>query len=231
MPNTSFRRRLVAGVGVIFLALVSACSPSSEADQTEINAPGNSIENTTQDAADSEHPEAATTEDPALATGFTGKKFEPIDPLKLPAAERIALYEYNWKTWTGVLTYSNGEIPKEILCEVSVSPRSLLRCDAAASLEKMIVAMEAEGIEFTKLNSGFRSLAEQVAVRKQKGSRIAAVPGRSPHGWGLAIDVPAGPMQWWIRDHGPEYGWHRTIRREPWHFDFAPEVYGINGAF
>jgi LAS superfamily LD-carboxypeptidase LdcB len=63
---------------------------------------------------------------------------------------------------------------------------------------------------------------------------LAAVPGTSNHGWGVAIDLCGGierfgtPEHEWLASHGPSYGWiHPTwaaengSRPEPWHFEYA----------
>jgi hypothetical protein len=53
---------------------------------------------------------------------------------------------------------------------------------------------------------------------------LAAEPGTSNHGWGLAVDadVRDPALLAWIREHGPEFGWVEAVPREPWHWEFRP---------
>ena len=112
---------------------------------------------------------------------------------------------------------------------------------AGASLARMVVAgMPAGGI-----NDGYRSHAEQVTmflsryrvqwtgrgvygdVRWWKGKRyvrtsgagMAATPGTSTHGDGLALDL-ARPQRTWMFAHGAAHGWFNTIKSEPWHWEY-----------
>ena len=67
---------------------------------------------------------------------------------------------------------------------------------------------------------------------KRPGWTVAAYPGTSQHGWGLAVDF-AGRIQSaatvehaWLAAHAPLFGWEWTGRNfgEPWHFDYT----GVN---
>jgi peptidoglycan hydrolase-like protein with peptidoglycan-binding domain len=50
---------------------------------------------------------------------------------------------------------------------------------------------------------------------------LAAYPGTSNHGWGLAIDLAAEWMRGWIDDHGRKFGWAKTEAfSEWWHVNF-----------
>lgn len=69
---------------------------------------------------------------------------------------------------------------------------------------------------------------------KRPGWTVAAYPGTSQHGWGLAVDF-AGRIQSaatvehaWLAAHAPLFGWEWTGRNfgEPWHFDYT----GVNVA-
>lgn len=59
-------------------------------------------------------------------------------------------------------------------------------------------------------NSSARTLAAQErfwAIYQRDGSPVAAVPGTSNHGWGIAVDVRTRVAQAWILRHGGEFGW------------------------
>lgn len=52
---------------------------------------------------------------------------------------------------------------------------------------------------------------------------LAAYPGTSNHGWGLAVDLEAEWMRGWIDDHGAKFGWAKTEAfSEWWHVNFRP---------
>lgn len=68
--------------------------------------------------------------------------------------------------------------------------------------------------------------------KKLPGWTVAAVPGTSQHGWGLACDF-GGSIQYsstkehaWLAANAPLFGWEWTGRNfgEPWHFDYT----GVN---
>lgn len=63
--------------------------------------------------------------------------------------------------------------------------------------------------------------------RYQAGGNLAARPGTSNHGWGLAVDVPYG-TQLLIKNYGKEFGWSKTwsdAPGEPWHFKWREGHY------
>ncbi|WIB28059.1 M15 family metallopeptidase [Curtobacterium sp. MCSS17_015] len=78
------------------------------------------------------------------------------------------------------------------------------------------------------LTEGYRDLkAQQYRWSLFKnGGNLAAAPGTSKHGLGLAADVAGG--QAWLRANGAKYGWANTglgfSQREPWHFEFNGRV-------
>ncbi|ANC32104.1 M15 family metallopeptidase [Isoptericola dokdonensis] len=128
--------------------------------------------------------------------------------------------------------YANGRIPASVLCEIPWAPWHMLRCDAAAQLESLNTAYRAEFGTDIPITDSYRSYDAQVAVRAAKPT-LAAVPGTSNHGWGLALDLST-PISGgtsaeyaWLRVHGPDYGWDNPTwarpdgrKPEPWHFEF-----------
>ena len=146
--------------------------------------------------------------------------------------DRAAYRRSLWERDKSALYYENGRIPRSRLCLVSVGYDSFLRCDAGAAFEEMLDQMRLEGVQIDELNSAYRSVYEQAAVRRLVGRRRATEPGFSWHGWGLAIDVPNGDMQDWIRANGAEYGWKsNTVPREPWHFLYVTNELVTIGAY
>jgi LAS superfamily LD-carboxypeptidase LdcB len=88
-----------------------------------------------------------------------------------------------------------------------------------------------DGLQIT-LTSGFRSYPEQVVLyslytSNPKKYALAAEPGRSNHQNGTAFDLEVGgfdgnPVYNWLKTHGPEYRFIRTVNKEPWHWEYRP---------
>ena len=133
----------------------------------------------------------------------------------------------------GSASFSNGKIPSSALTSLSFAPSQALRCDAAAMLEELSDAYAQRFGASIPLTDTYRSYSEQVSTRAAK-PRLAAVPGTSNHGWGLAIDLAApasnpGSAQYkWLRANAPLFGWDNPAwarpngsKPEPWHFEYA----------
>ncbi|GEL97763.1 M15 family metallopeptidase [Cellulomonas terrae] len=129
--------------------------------------------------------------------------------------------------------YTNGNIPLKVLCPVAFAPSHRLRCDAAEALARLNVAFRADFGHDLRITGAYRTLEEQISTRAAKGT-MAAVPGTSNHGWGLAIDLDqvngyrAAPYVW-LKAHAMTYGWHHPVYmdeggrgpHEPWHWEFG----------
>lgn len=93
----------------------------------------------------------------------------------------------------------------------------------AKAFRKMARAAERDGLALM-IRSGFRSHERQRelyrAWRAGWGNR-AARPGFSNHesGHALDIDVDGGVLSW-LRRNGRRFGFHQTVRGEPWHWEF-----------
>jgi hypothetical protein len=127
---------------------------------------------------------------------------------------------------------ANGFLPASTLCPLSVGRGHRLRTDAARAFERLRAAYASSLGQPLCVTDSYRSYAAQVDVFARKPS-LAAVPGTSQHGWGLAIDLCGGvqtfgsPAHQWMRAHAAAYGWHhpRWARQggskpEPWHWEF-----------
>jgi len=130
--------------------------------------------------------------------------------------------------------YTNGNIPLEVLCPVAFAPRHHLRCDAAEALARMNEAYRAAFGRDIAITDSYRSLEAQVRTKAAKGS-LAATPGTSNHGWGLAIDLGDGANSYrsaqytWLKAYAALFGWHHPSYmdeggrgpHEPWHWEFG----------
>lgn len=129
----------------------------------------------------------------------------------------------------------NGLLDSTGLCAIPWADRFSLRADAATALAAMNAVYRARFDRDLCLSSGYRTLAEQRRLKALKGG-IAATPGRSNHGWGLAVDfcrtTVSGESWNWLQDNGPTFGWVNPAwaRRggrgpyEPWHWEFEEAV-------
>ena len=88
--------------------------------------------------------------------------------------------------WGG---YRNGQIPASALAPIGGGHR--LRPDAAAPFLQMSAAHQRRFGRPIAVTDSYRSLSAQVAVARRKPS-LAAEPGTSRHGWGLAVDLVTG---------------------------------------
>src|SRR5665647_3173236 len=82
----------------------------------------------------------------------------------------------------------NGQIPREVLCGVAFDSDTLLRCDAARALEQLNAAYRAHFGQNLSVTSSYRDYDGQVEARNTRGG-LAATPGTSNHGRGLAADL------------------------------------------
>ncbi len=129
--------------------------------------------------------------------------------------------------------YANGAIPASALCPLSYAPGHLLRADAAAAFNRLTdAAKAARGVPVCVTDS-YRSYSEQVRLYAEKPS-LAAVPGTSNHGWGVAVDLCGGVQSYgtsaylWMKANAPAYGWVHPSwaepggsRQEPWHWEYV----------
>ena len=96
----------------------------------------------------------------------------------------------------------------------------------------MAEAARADGVEIG-VNSGFRSWPEQKFLfeGRQKGLpgfAPANRPGNSNHQNGIAFDIDvngggSNPTYVWLEANATRFGFVRTVRSEPWHWEYLPD--------
>ena len=129
--------------------------------------------------------------------------------------------------------YSNGQVPASGLCPLYGDPAQSLRPGAAAAFNALSLAYQRETGHPVCVTDSYRSLAEQVAVKAERGM-WAATPGTSEHGKGLAVDLCGGIESFgtaahlWMKQNAPLYGWFHPnwaepsgALPEPWHWEYA----------
>lgn len=121
--------------------------------------------------------------------------------------------------------YSNGRIPADALAPIGDGDHRLA-ASAAAAFGDLQAAARRDGVTFGVTDS-YRSIDAQVDVAKRKGlysqGGLAAQPGTSQHGWGLAVDLDLDSQaQIWMRANGARFGFFEDTPREPWHWAYKP---------
>ena len=92
---------------------------------------------------------------------------------------------------------ANGQLPPEALAPIASGQ---LEKTAAAAWNAMNVEARANGLQLvpTGSKSSYRTYAQQQELydlyRSGRGN-LAAVPGTSNHGWGLAVDLATTQMR------------------------------------
>jgi len=139
------------------------------------------------------------------------------------------------------MVYINGRLPDSALEHLNW-PEEIseeLRPDAAESIDRLAVAFHAAFGTPLRITDSYRSYAEQVLLKVTKGA-LAATPGTSNHGLGIAIDMASGinsdgsTTHKWMEQNGPRYGWinpdwaqdynPRNGAHEAWHWEYHPEL-------
>ena len=120
--------------------------------------------------------------------------------------------------------YGNGRIPPDALAPVG-STGHRLWAPAAQAFGDLSAAAARDGIRIG-ITDSYRSYDAQVDVAARKGlysqGGLAAVPGTSPHGWGLALDLDLDARaQAWMRANAGTYGFEEDTPREPWHWVYS----------
>jgi hypothetical protein len=121
--------------------------------------------------------------------------------------------------------YGNGKVPPTALHPVGTTGHKLW-APAADSLTALMADAKRAGVNIG-ITDSYRSYAEQVDLAKRKGlysqGGLAAKPGTSDHGWGLATDLDLdSKAQAWMRANAGKYGFVEDTPREPWHWAYKP---------
>lgn len=130
---------------------------------------------------------------------------------------------------------TNGNLSKSTLCELW-GTGNYLRADAAVAMAALNEAyVSAYGVNMC-ITDSYRTLSSQYSLKSTKGG-LAATPGKSEHGWGLAVDFCPETYQstakWkWLKANAPLFGWDNPAwarpggsgATEPWHWEYTEGV-------
>jgi hypothetical protein len=130
-------------------------------------------------------------------------------------------------------TSGNGEIPADDLCTLW-DGTNMLRGDAAVALTELNDNFKVAMGHDLCVTDSYRTLGEQRRLKATKGG-LAATPGTSNHGWGLAVDLCGSEthsktVMSWLKENGPTFGWDNPAwarsggsgPHEPWHWEYVP---------
>lgn len=128
-------------------------------------------------------------------------------------------------TWSG---YPNGRIPLNKMNQYG-STGKYMQPDAVNWLTRLINAAKAAGYTFRVLPAEdlYRDYARQQYFWDNQRTLgvVAAYPGTSNHGWGLAADVDGtqNASAWaWLRRNAPSYNYKLlTVPSEKWHWVYT----------
>jgi hypothetical protein len=160
---------------------------------------------------------AATALDPSAPMRSTGA---------LTPADRKAPGQYGrLEPPAALVQYGNGRVPAQALTPLGVGDHRLFR-PAAEAFVRMRADASAAGVTIG-VEDSYRSYDEQVSLAARKGlysqGGLAARPGSSNHGWGVALDLDLdAAAQRWMRENGWRYGFVEDVAREPWHWTYRP---------
>lgn len=126
----------------------------------------------------------------------------------------------------------NGKLPPSDLAPIAQGQLAK-ESHCAASWNTMNVEARSLGLEIvpTGSKSSYRTYEQQVELYNDylNGTgNLAAVPGTSNHGWGLAVDVATMDMRGMIDRIGRKYGWAKEWSDAPsewWHLKYAAGVW------
>ena len=218
-------------------AAAEAAAAKAEADRAvadqkaRVAAAAVTLATTQQRAAEAAAREAAREKALAQAETIarTRSAVPPIDALLGAAVARPEA------TCKGASTagFANGQIPVDVLCPLWGTSGQVLRADAAAAFNALSRKYAETFSAPICVTDSYRNYASQVAVRAAKPT-LAAVPGTSNHGWGVAVDLCDGvqtfgsPQHEWLAQHAMAYGWFHPSwaqaggsKPEPWHWEYA----------
>ena len=146
----------------------------------------------------------------------------------------------------GDVIYSVVKIRPEHLVNPSIyssaptAQDNTMTTKTACAFDKMASAAAKDNVRI-KIASGFRTIARQeyfwncYQTKKCNNGNLAARPGKSNHGKGIALDLntdcgkQAGAkptcggskVYQWLKNNAHHYGFKRTVQSEPWHWEYV----------
>lgn len=136
--------------------------------------------------------------------------------------------------------HQNGELPAGELCQLPESGHRL-HPDATRDWWRLNRKYRQKFGQPLCVTDSYRSYEAQSQLFGAKPG-LAATPGTSNHGWGIAVDLCEGvedfdsPAHQWLREHGPKFGWDNPVwareggsKPEPWHWEYDGDMQSTTG--
>ena len=130
-------------------------------------------------------------------------------------------------------TLQNGQVAQEDLVAAAGGNDFLLEGAPSNSWNAMVAAAKADGVDIT-YNDSYRDLDHQHDVAERLGlfsqGGMAAKPGTSNHGLGLAVDLDwrgseNSDTRAWMLENAAKFGWEQhSAAREAHHFTYRSEL-------
>lgn len=190
------------------------------------------VEQLTGDAARRTQDLQARTADLRAQAGATAARLAQASArLASARASRAAVRAVAASCRGGARPAANGFLDRDALCRLT-GTSGALRADAATAFNRMSEAHRAERGSLLCVTDSYRSYAAQVSVYRRK-PQLAAVPGTSLHGLGIAVDLGCGVQRFgsssyrWMKANAGRFGWvHPSWAEpggsmpEPWHWEY-----------
>jgi len=104
-----------------------------------------------------------------------------IDPMPV-----LVQFLTNAGAGTGWGGYSNGQVPRGVMCEVG---DVLLRCDVARRATRLAADFQRRFERPLELTAGYRDIVGQ--IQRDDDGALVDIPGTSPYGWGTRFRLGA----------------------------------------
>lgn len=127
----------------------------------------------------------------------------------------------------------NGRLGANELMGIPFAPGKRLTPEAVKALVEMNTAYKSAFGRNIYITDAYRTYAQQVMLKAAKGN-LAATPGTSNHGLGLALDLGDGVNSFgtathkWMMENAAKYGWVNPSwaqqggsKPEPWHWEYV----------
>lgn len=224
----------LVGIVVAATALVQGAGNPSDTATTSGPSPSSTVPDAASEAASARSPE------PVPDASVRDRQREPVSrsgqrkkavPLPDPSGTTPDWLEV-CQSVVADDTSANGRIPDENLCGLNGGPLHL-RSDAADAFWRLSERYEARFGQEPCVTDGYRDIGAQERLYATK-PQLAAKPGTSNHGWGIAVDLCGGVESFsteqhaWLSDNARAFGWTNPdwaratgSKPEPWHWEYV----------
>lgn len=115
----------------------------------------------------------------------------------------------------------SGFVPLKAMVKIEKGTH-YMKPSAARAYKAMQRAMKRDLGRGFDVTDSYRSYDAQKELKKRKPS-LAATPGHSNHGWGLALDINVNDSKVynWLVNNAKKFGFEQPMSYEPWHWEYG----------